>query len=63
MGVMQARLDLYDDAIVSLLQQRQTADDPDSENLLSSVYKAKGMKSEAEDARQRAKQLPASHQD
>jgi rhomboid protease GluP len=61
MGVAQARLKLYDDAIASLLKQRQTADDPESENLLASVYDAKGMRSEAEDARQRARQLPAPH--
>jgi tetratricopeptide (TPR) repeat protein len=63
MGVMQARLKLYDDAIASLLKQRQTADDLDNENLLGSVYEAKGMKSEAEDARQKAKQLQAPHAD
>jgi rhomboid protease GluP len=63
MGVMQARLKLYDDAIASLLKQRQTADDLDNENLLGSVYEAKGMKSEAEDARQKAKQLQAPHGD
>ncbi|HEX7425333.1 MAG TPA: rhomboid family intramembrane serine protease [Terriglobales bacterium] len=61
MGVMQARLKLYDDAIASLLKQRQTGDDPDNENLLASVYEAKGMKSEAEDARQKAEKFQASH--
>jgi len=61
MGVMQARLKLYDDALASLLKQRQTADDPDTENLLSDVYEAKGMKHEAADARQKAEQFQASH--
>ncbi|MBZ5613160.1 MAG: rhomboid family intramembrane serine protease [Acidobacteriia bacterium] len=61
MGVIQARLKLYDDAITSLLKQRQTADDAESENLLAAVYEAKGMKSEAEGARQKAKQFQASH--
>ena len=61
MGVMQARLKLYDDALASLLKQRQTADDPDTENLLSDVYEAKGMKHEAADARQRAEQFQVSH--
>jgi len=61
MGVMQARLKLYDDAVASLLKQRQTADDPDTENLLSDVYEAKGMKHEAADARQRAEQFQVSH--
>jgi membrane associated rhomboid family serine protease/Flp pilus assembly protein TadD len=60
LGVTEARLKLYDDAIASLLKQRETADDPESENLLADVYEAKGMKSEAEGARQRAKQFQAS---
>ena len=57
LGVMQARLKMYDDAIASLLKQRQIADDPDNENLLAGVYEAKRMKSSADDARQKAKQL------
>jgi len=61
MGVMQARLKLYDDAIASLLKQRQTADNADNENLLAEVFGEKGMKSEAADARQRAGQLEAAH--
>jgi len=60
MGVTEVRLKLYDDAISSLLKQRQTADDAETENLLADVYEAKGMKSEAEGARQKAKQLQAS---
>jgi len=60
-GVMQARLTRYDDAIASLLKQRQTADDADNEDLLAEVYEAKGMKKEAEDARQKAAQFQASH--
>jgi rhomboid protease GluP len=60
MGVIQARLKLYDDAITSLLKQRHTADDPECENLLASVYEAKGMKSEAEGAREKAKQFQVS---
>jgi membrane associated rhomboid family serine protease/Tfp pilus assembly protein PilF len=60
-GLMQARLKLYDDAIASLVKQRQTADDAESENLLADVYEAKGMKSEAEGARQKAQQFQASH--
>ncbi len=61
MGVTEVRLKLYDDAIASLLKQRQTADDAESENLLADVYEAKGMKSEAEGARQKAQQFQASH--
>jgi rhomboid protease GluP len=61
MGIMQARLKLYDDAIASLLRQRQVGDDADNEKLLADVYGAKGMKSEAADARQRATRLETSH--
>ena len=57
MGVIQARLTRYDDAISSLLKQRQNADDADNEKLLADVYEAKGMKREAAEARQRAKQF------
>jgi rhomboid protease GluP len=61
MGVMEARLKLYDDAIASLVKQRQTADDADNENLLAALYEAKGMTSDAATARQKATQLAASH--
>ncbi|MGB8012510.1 MAG: rhomboid family intramembrane serine protease [Terriglobales bacterium] len=61
MGVMQARLGLLDDAIASLLKQRQAADDADNEGLLSEVYQAKGMLKEAAEARQKAGQLQAAH--
>jgi rhomboid protease GluP len=61
LGVTEVRLKLYDDAIASLLKQRQTADDLESENLLADVYEAKGMKSEAEGARQKAQQFQRSH--
>ncbi|MGB0044698.1 MAG: rhomboid family intramembrane serine protease [Terriglobales bacterium] len=61
MGVMQARLKRYDDAIASLLKQRQAADDADNENLLADVYDEKGMKTDAADARQKAQQFPNSH--
>jgi membrane associated rhomboid family serine protease/Tfp pilus assembly protein PilF len=54
MGVMEARLNRYDDAIASLLKQRQAGDDPDNENLLAAVYEAKGMKKQADEARQKA---------
>ena len=60
-GVMQARLTRYDDAISSLLKQRQTADDADNEKLLADVYDAKGMKKEAAEARRKAAQFQAAH--
>jgi tetratricopeptide (TPR) repeat protein len=61
LGVMQARLTRYDDAISSLLKQRQNADDADNENLLAEVYDAKGMKLEAAEARRKAAQFKAAH--
>jgi len=61
LGAMQARLKLYDDAIASLLKQRQAGDDADNERLLAEVYDAKGMKKEADDARRRAEQAQVSH--
>jgi rhomboid protease GluP len=60
-GVMQARLTRYDDAISSLLKQRQTADDADNEKLLADVYDAKGMKKEAADARLKAGLFQTAH--
>lgn len=56
-GLEQARLKQWDDAIASLLKQREKADDSDNENLLADVYKSKGMLNEAADARQRAAQM------
>jgi rhomboid protease GluP len=61
MGIIEVRLRLYDDAISSLLKQRQTADNPKNENLLAAVYEAKGMKSEAADAQRKAEQSQVSH--
>jgi rhomboid protease GluP len=61
MGVMHARLMRYDDAIASLLKQRQTADDADNENLLAEVYETKGMKREAAEARRKAGELQEQH--
>lgn len=61
MGVMEARLKLYDDAIASLLKQRQTADDADNEKVLAELYEVKGMMSESAGAREKARQLQTSH--
>jgi rhomboid protease GluP len=58
-GLTQARLKQYDDAIESLLKQRQSGDDLETENLLAEIYEAKGMKSEAADARRKAADLTA----
>jgi rhomboid protease GluP len=61
MGVQQARLKQYDEAIASLLKQREAGDDPDNENLLAAVYSAKGMEKEAADAKARAAQMNGSN--
>ena len=55
------RLKLYDDAIASLLKQRQIADDADNENLLAEVYEAKGNEERSLDAREKAAQFKAAH--
>jgi membrane associated rhomboid family serine protease/Flp pilus assembly protein TadD len=60
MGVIEHRLLRYDDAISSLLKQREIADSPKNESLLAEGYEAKGMKKESADARQKAAQLQAS---
>jgi len=57
LGVTEARLKLYDDAIASLLKQRQAGDDRDNEDALASAFEAKGMRREAAEASQRAKQF------
>ncbi len=56
-GLEQARLKLYDDAIASLLKQRDKGDDPENESQLADVYTNKGMLNEAEDARERAARM------
>jgi tetratricopeptide (TPR) repeat protein len=61
MGLAQARLKLYDDAIASFLKQQKTGDNPENENALASAYEAKGMQREAEQANQRSKQLQDQH--
>ncbi len=60
-GLMQVRLELYDDAIASFVKQRNNGDSPENENAFASAYDAKGMHREAEQARQLAKQFQ-SHQ-
>jgi membrane associated rhomboid family serine protease/Tfp pilus assembly protein PilF len=61
MGLAQSKLGLYDDAIKSFLKQRDTGDDPDNESALASVYDAKGMQREADEASQRAQQFQDQH--
>lgn len=61
MGLVQAKLKLYDDAIASFLKQQKNGDNPENENALAAAYAAKGMHSEAAEASQRAKQFQDQH--
>ncbi len=58
MGVSQLKLKQYDDAIASYLSERAVSgDDPALEMALAEAYEAKGMKQEAEAAKNKAEQL------
>jgi rhomboid protease GluP len=57
MGVIEERLKQYDDAMASLLKQRDISDDADNEKLLASVYEAKGMTKEASEANAKAEEM------
>ncbi len=61
MGLLQAKLGLYDDAIKSFLKQRDNGDDPDNESELASVYETKGMHREAAEAGERAQKFQEQH--
>ena len=60
-GVIEARLNLLDDALASLLKQQEVADSPENEKLLAAVYEAKGMKKEAETARKKQAEFQGQH--
>jgi tetratricopeptide (TPR) repeat protein len=58
MGVSQAKLKQYDDAIASFLKERDSSGDNAAlESGLAEAYEAKGMKQEAQDAQAKAAQL------
>jgi membrane associated rhomboid family serine protease/Flp pilus assembly protein TadD len=57
MGVSQLRLKQYDDAIASLLKDRERNDNSELETSLADAYEAKGMTQQAQDARNKAAQL------
>jgi len=58
LGVSYAKLDQYDDAIAAFLKEReQSGDTYDIETALASAYQAKGLTGQAEEARNKAKQL------
>jgi tetratricopeptide (TPR) repeat protein len=62
MGLSQAQLKQYDDAIASYLKEReQNGDDPDLENALADAYEAKGMTQQAQDAQTKAGQMRGGH--
>ncbi len=58
MGLMQAKLKQYDEAIASFhKEQEKNGDSAEIENALAEAYTAKGMKTEAEAARKQAESL------
>jgi superkiller protein 3 len=64
MGVSQAQLRLYDDAIASYLKERErSGDDAELETSLADAYQAKGMTQQAQDARNRAAELNGGQRD
>src|ERR1700733_941161 len=56
-GVLEARLNRPDEAIASLLKQRQAWDDAVTESVLADLYDATGRKNEADAARAKAAEL------
>ena len=60
-GLLQARLKLYDDAIASFVKQQKSGDSVENEDALASTYEAKGMRREAAESSQRAKQFQDQH--
>ncbi len=64
MGISQAQLKQYDDAIASYLKEKeQNGDDADLESALADAYQAKGMTQQAQDARNKAAQLTGAERD
>jgi rhomboid protease GluP len=57
MGVSQLRLKQYDEAIASLLKDRERNDSSELETSLADAYEAKGMTQQAQDARNKAAEL------
>jgi membrane associated rhomboid family serine protease len=63
-GIAQAQLKRYDDAIASYLKERdRTGDDAELEDALADAYQAKGMQQQAQDARSKAAQLKGQNPD
>jgi len=63
MGVSQLRLKQYDEAIASLLKDRERNDNSELEASLADAYQAKGMTQQAQDARNKAAELRSGERD
>jgi membrane associated rhomboid family serine protease/Flp pilus assembly protein TadD len=64
MGISQAELKQYDDAIDSYSKEKdESGDDAELENALADAYQAKGMTSQAQEARSKAEQLIGGQKD
>jgi membrane associated rhomboid family serine protease/Flp pilus assembly protein TadD len=64
MGVSQVELKKYDEAIASYLkEQERSGDDAELEGALADAYQAKGMQQQAQDARNKARQLEDARRD
>jgi rhomboid protease GluP len=63
MGVSQLRLKQYDEAIASLLKDRERNDNSELETSLADAYEAKGMTQQAQDARNKAAELRSGERD
>jgi tetratricopeptide (TPR) repeat protein len=62
LGLSQAQLKQYDEAIASFLKARDgDGDDADLENALADAYETKGMTQQAQDARNKAEALSNRH--
>jgi len=64
MGISQAELKQYDDAIDSYSKEKdESGDDAELENALADAYQAKGMTSQAQEARSKAEQMIGGQKD
>jgi Flp pilus assembly protein TadD len=64
MGISQVELKKYDEAIASYLkEQERSGDDAELEGALADAYQAKGMQQQAQEARNKARQLEDARRD
>jgi len=57
LGLSEAALKNYDEAIAAYLKQREVGDDAENERALADAYRAKSLKSQAEQAMKKAQEL------